>query len=172
MNKWSNHFNAITGKNGSGKSNFLDAIVFALGLTKKNNQLIRCSNPKEILFSSGNSRIRKGFVKIVFDNSDVKKSPPEYTHCKTITVERHFDLANSDIFKINDKSVLLAEFKKMMMSVHLNIDNPHFMVLQNQIQKLANMKDSEYLHLLEECCGIKMYDDILKKARKEIETKS
>lgn len=34
------------------------------------------------------------------------------------------------------------------------------------------MKESEYLHLLEECCGIKMYDDILKKAKKEIDTKS
>lgn len=89
-----------------------------------------------------------------------------------IIIERHFDLANSDIFKINDKSVLLAEFKKMLMSVGLNIDNAHFMVLQNQIQKLANMKEAEYLHLLEECCGIKMYDDILKKARREIQNKS
>jgi len=79
----------------------------------------------------------------VFDNSDKKKSPPEYQNCDTITVERHFDLANSDIFKINDKSVLLAEFKKMLMSVGLNIDNAHFMVLQNQIQKLANMKEAE-----------------------------
>jgi len=60
----------------------------------------------------------------------------------------------------------------MLMSVGLNIDNAHFMVLQNQIQKLANMKEAEYLHLLEECCGIKMYDDILKKARREIQNKS
>jgi len=79
----------------------------------------------------------------VFDNTDKDKQPPGFKDCDTITVERHFDLANSDIFKINDKSVLLAEFKKMLMSVGLNIDNAHFMVLQNQIQKLANMKDAE-----------------------------
>lgn len=43
----------------------------------------------------------------------------------------------------------------MLLSVHLNIDNPHFMVLQNQITKLASMKENDILKLLEECCGTK-----------------
>ena len=37
---WDSSFNAITGLNGSGKSNILDAICFVLGLT--NLQAVSC----------------------------------------------------------------------------------------------------------------------------------
>ena len=34
FNNFDHSFNAITGLNGSGKSNFLDAIIFVLGISK------------------------------------------------------------------------------------------------------------------------------------------
>lgn len=38
-----NRFNAITGLNGSGKSNILDAICFVLGITNLSQVWIECS---------------------------------------------------------------------------------------------------------------------------------
>ena len=46
-----NNFNAITGNNGSGKSNILDSICFVLGLS--NTNLLRVSKVQELIFSSG-----------------------------------------------------------------------------------------------------------------------
>ena len=34
LRNFDHSFNAITGQNGSGKSNFLDAIIFVLGISK------------------------------------------------------------------------------------------------------------------------------------------
>jgi AAA15 family ATPase/GTPase len=42
---WDPTFNAITGLNGSGKSNILDAICFVLGLTDMNQVFINLFSP-------------------------------------------------------------------------------------------------------------------------------
>ncbi|XP_029125810.1 structural maintenance of chromosomes protein 2-2 [Cajanus cajan] len=61
-------FNAITGLNGSGKSNILDSICFVLGIT--NLQQVRASNLQELVYKQGQAGITKATVSIVFDNSD------------------------------------------------------------------------------------------------------
>lgn len=66
-------FNAITGLNGSGKSNILDAICFVLGLS--NMSLARVSNLRELIYKSGQTGVSKASVTIVFDNSDKNQSP-------------------------------------------------------------------------------------------------
>ena len=50
-------FNAITGLNGSGKSNILDSICFLLGLT--NLQQIRAGHLTELIFKSGQAGVTK-----------------------------------------------------------------------------------------------------------------
>ena len=67
------HFNAITGLNGSGKSNILDAICFVLGITSLSN--VRASNLQELIYKYGNAGINKASVTIIFDNMDKKYSP-------------------------------------------------------------------------------------------------
>lgn len=49
------HFNAITGLNASGKSNILDSICFALGIT--NLQEFRASNLQEFVCKQGQAGI-------------------------------------------------------------------------------------------------------------------
>ena len=45
------HFNAITGLNGSGKSNILDSICFVLGIT--NLSQVRAGNLSELVYKQG-----------------------------------------------------------------------------------------------------------------------
>ncbi len=52
-------FNAITGLNGSGKSNILDSICFVLGITNLAN--VRAANLTELVYKSG--QVRTAFVR-------------------------------------------------------------------------------------------------------------
>uniref|UniRef100_A0A6N2L152 RecF/RecN/SMC N-terminal domain-containing protein n=1 Tax=Salix viminalis TaxID=40686 RepID=A0A6N2L152_SALVM len=79
-------FNAITGLNGSGKSNILDSICFVLGIT--NLQQVRASNLQELVYKQGQAGITKATVSIVFDNSDRSRSPLGYENHSEITVTR------------------------------------------------------------------------------------
>lgn len=79
-------FNAITGLNGSGKSNILDSICFVLGIT--NLQQVRASNLQELVYKQGQAGITKATVSIVFDNSDRSRSPLGYEAHSEITVTR------------------------------------------------------------------------------------
>ena len=83
---WDAQFNAITGLNGSGKSNILDAICFVLGIS--NLSQVRASSLSELVYKQGQAGISKATVSIIFDNSDAKGSPIGYEHCETITVTR------------------------------------------------------------------------------------
>lgn len=64
------HFNAITGLNGSGKSNILDAICFVLGIS--NLSQVRVSNLQELVYKQGQAGVTKASVTLVFSNIDKK----------------------------------------------------------------------------------------------------
>lgn len=85
-------FNAITGLNGSGKSNILDSICFVLGIT--NLQQVRAANLQELVYKQGQAGITKATVSIVFDNSDRSRSPLGYEDYSEITVTRQVQFPN------------------------------------------------------------------------------
>ncbi|KAG2329742.1 hypothetical protein Bca52824_000922 [Brassica carinata] len=80
------HFKAITGLNGSGKSNILDSICFVLGIT--NLQQVRAASLQELVYKQGQAGITKATVSVTFDNSEVNKSPLGYEQHSEITVTR------------------------------------------------------------------------------------
>lgn len=79
-------FNAITGLNGSGKSNILDSICFLLGISHL--QYIRAENNEDLVFRKGQSGVTKATVTITFDNRDPKHKPIGYESDNTIVIRR------------------------------------------------------------------------------------
>jgi structural maintenance of chromosome 2 len=79
-------FNAITGLNGTGKSNILDAICFVLGISELKQ--VRVSKLQELVYKQGQAGVTKASVTIVFDNHDREKSPIGYEDYSQITVTR------------------------------------------------------------------------------------
>lgn len=73
-------FNAITGFNGSGKSNILDAIQFLLGSTNKEMLRLK-SNITEIIYKEGCSGIEKASVSIKFKCPNKNLRPTGYESC-------------------------------------------------------------------------------------------
>ncbi|XP_070563660.1 structural maintenance of chromosomes protein 2-like [Ptychodera flava] len=162
-------FNAITGLNGSGKSNILDSICFLLGIT--NLQQVRASNLQELVYKGGQSGITKATVTITFDNVDKKQSPVGYDGYDEITVTRQVVIGGRNKYLINGSNAQNARVQDLFRSVQLNINNPHFLIMQGRITKVLNMKPPEILAMIEEAAGTSMYEQKKASAQKTIEKK-
>ncbi|KAH9616078.1 hypothetical protein KSS87_006594 [Heliosperma pusillum] len=202
-------FNAITGLNGSGKSNILDSICFVLGIT--NLQQVRASNLQELVYKQGQAGITKATVSIIFDNSDRNRSPLGYEDSPEITVTRqgsmvhllrkYNDFHGIELVEIGDAfefhwlikltlwrllSIVVGGRNKYLInghlaqpsrvqnlfhSVQLNVNNPHFLIMQGRITKVLNMKPPEILSMLEEAAGTRMYETKKESALKTLEKK-
>jgi len=147
-------FNAITGLNGSGKSNILDAICFVMGISRM--ALIRVEKMQELVYNGGKSGVSKASVTLKFENKDKIMSPPNYTDCEIITVTRTIENNKVKCF-INGKVETQEKVRDLFTSVKLNVNNPHFLIMQGRITKVINMNKKELLELLEEASGVSQY---------------
>lgn len=162
-------FNAITGLNGSGKSNILDAICFVLGLS--NMSLARCTTLRELIFKNGQAGIHKAIVTVTFDNTDKDQSPTGYDHLSEIVIRREVHLNSRTKYYVCGQSVSNTQVSDLFHSVQLNISNPHFLIMQGRITKVLNMKPHDILAMIEEATGVSMYELKKKSTQGMIEKK-
>lgn len=166
---WDPQFNAITGLNGSGKSNILDAICFVLGISSMTT--VRASNLQDLIYKRGQAGVTKASVTIVFDNSDSSKSPIGFESIPKISVTRQIVLGGTSKYLINGHRAQQQAVLQLFQSVQLNINNPNFLIMQGKITKVLNMKALEILSLIEEAAGTKMFEDRKDKAEKTMSKK-
>ncbi|KEG14016.1 structural maintenance of chromosome (SMC) [Trypanosoma grayi] len=165
------HFNAITGLNGSGKSNIFDAICFVMGIT--NLKRVRAEDPRELIFRAGTTGVHAARVTIEFINDDPRTAPPGYS-CEEypiITVGRQIKLGGKQQFFLNNTVSMQSKVKRFFESISLNVDNPHFMVLQGTVHKLIGMRSQDILSLIEEAVGTKAFDHRRRTAESLIRSK-
>lgn len=82
-------FNAVTGLNGSGKSNILDAICFVMGISKMS--AIRADKMQDLVYKGGNAGVTKASVTLVFDNKNKDQSPNGYENSDKISITRSIE---------------------------------------------------------------------------------
>jgi len=162
-------FNAITGLNGSGKSNILDAICFVLGIS--NLTQVRVGNLQELVYKQGQAGVTKATVTIVFNNAKTDESPVGYESDKQITVTRQVVIGGKNKYMINGRTVQQSQVANLFHSVQLNVNNPHFLIMQGRITKVLNMKPEETLSMIEEAAGTRMFETKKQAALKTIEKK-
>jgi structural maintenance of chromosome 2 len=167
---WDPTFNAITGLNGSGKSNILDAICFCLGIGRF--ELLRASGgASDLIYKRGQAGITKASVTLVFDNSDKPKSPIGFEDYASISVTRQIVLGGTSKYLINGHRAQQQTVQNLFQSVQLNINNPNFLIMQGRITKVLNMKSTEILGMVEEAAGTRMFEDRREKAFKTMAKK-
>ncbi|CAI4061130.1 hypothetical protein SKDZ_06G0960 [Saccharomyces kudriavzevii ZP591] len=166
---WDPQFNAITGLNGSGKSNILDAICFVLGIASMST--VRASSLQDLIYKRGQAGVTKASVTIVFDNTDKLNSPIGFTNSPQISVTRQVVLGGTSKYLINGHRAPQQSVLQLFQSVQLNINNPNFLIMQGKITKVLNMKPSEILSLIEEAAGTKMFEDRREKAERTMSKK-
>ncbi|KAL8926596.1 MAG: hypothetical protein Q9172_001724 [Xanthocarpia lactea] len=166
---WDESFNSITGLNGSGKSNILDAICFVLGITSMST--VRAQNIQDLIYKRGQAGVTKASVTIVFDNHEKKKSPIGFEEYAQISVTRQIVLGGTSKYLINGHRAQQQTVQNLFQSVQLNINNPNFLIMQGRITKVLNMKPVEILAMIEEAAGTRMFEDRKEKAHKTMTKK-
>ncbi|KAJ4324035.1 Structural maintenance of chromosomes protein 2 [Neodidymelliopsis sp. IMI 364377] len=166
---WDDSFNSITGLNGSGKSNILDAICFVLGIT--NLGVVRAQNLQDLIYKRGQAGVTKASVTITFDNRDTKNSPVGFESWPSIAVTRTIVLGGASKYLINGNRAQQNTVQNLFQSVQLNINNPNFLIMQGRVTKVLNMKPVEILSMLEEAAGTRMFEDRRDKAYKTMAKK-
>jgi structural maintenance of chromosome 2 len=58
---------------------------------------------------------------------------------------------------INGKVESQDKVRTLFRSVKLNVDNPHFLIMQGKVTKIINNKPADNLGLLEEASGTSLY---------------
>ncbi|KAG2446681.1 hypothetical protein HYH02_008249 [Chlamydomonas schloesseri] len=169
LNNFDRSFNAITGLNGSGKSNILDSICFVLGIKKLDQ--VRAQNLQELVYKQGQAGIQRASVSITFRNDDPKTGPSGYEDKETIVVTRQIAVGGRNKYTINGQAATETRVADLFQSVQLNVNNPTFLIMQGRITKVLNMKPPEILALLEEASGTKMYEKKKQNALKTLEKK-
>eukprot|EP00037_Helgoeca_nana_P026180 m.294095 g.294095 ORF g.294095 m.294095 type:complete len:1217 (+) comp27155_c0_seq1:147-3797(+) len=149
-------FNAITGLNGSGKSNILDSICFVLGIT--NLTQVRAKSLQDLIYKNGQAGITKATVSVCFDNTDKDQSPVGYSDQDEIIVTRQVAIGGKSKYLINGHNAQKGRVENFFHSVQLNVNNPHFLIMQGRITKVLNMKPRETLSMVEEAAGTRMYE--------------
>ncbi|KAF9580847.1 Structural maintenance of chromosomes protein 2 [Lunasporangiospora selenospora] len=166
---WDPEFNAITGLNGSGKSNILDAICFVLGIT--NWTQVRASSIQDLIYKRGQAGVTKASVTVVFNNQDREQSPVGFESSKQITITRQILIGGRSKYLVNGHTAQQQVVQTLFQSVQLNINNPHFLIMQGKITKVLNMKPPEILSMIEEAAGTRMFEERKEKALKTIAKK-
>ena len=159
-------FNAITGLNGTGKSNILDSICFVLGIS--NLSQVRVGNLQELVYKQGQAGVTKASVTIVFNNQDTASSPVGYEQHKQITISRQIVIGGKNKYMINGVTAQQQQVQNLFHSVQLNVNNPHFLIMQGRITKVLNMKPPEILSMIEEAAGTRMFETKKQAALKTI----
>lgn len=162
-------FNAITGLNGSGKSNVLDSICFVLGIS--NLSQVRAGSLQELVYKGGQAGVTKATVTLMFNNDDKANAPVGYEMYDEITVTRQIVIGGRNKYLINGHVAPPTRVQNLFHLVGLNVNNPHFLIMQGRITKVINMKPPEMLSMVEEAAGTKMYENKKQAALRTIEKK-
>lgn len=140
-----------------------------MGIT--NLSQVRAGNLSELVYKQGQAGVNKATVTIVFNNQDEASSPVGYEQCPEVTVTRQVLLGGKSKYMINGRNAPAGQVQNLFHSVQLNVNNPHFLIMQGRITKVLNMKPHEILGMVEEAAGTRMYETKRQAALKTIEKK-
>lgn len=119
------------------------------------------------MYKQGQAGVTKATVTIIFNNSDVSTSPIGYESHKQISVTRQVAIGGKNKYMINGHTVQQSQVQNFFHSVQLNVNNPHFLIMQGRITKVLNMKPEEILSMIEEAAGTRMFE-----AKKQVSLKT
>ena len=143
-------FNAISGQNGSGKSNIMDAIRFVLG--ENSPKSLRESKMTSLI--NEKAKIKQARVSIQIANDDHALPLQE----DTVTITRELLEDGSQRYYINGKKTTRNAVIDLLLSSKISYDGINI-VPQGALNRIAEMTPNERRLMLEEIVGIKAYDE-------------
>ena len=91
---------------------------------------MRVKNLQELVYKQGQAGITKASVTLVFNNEDSSRSPIGYEEYDKITISRQVVLGGRNKYLIQGHSAQVNQVQNLFHSVQLNVNNPHFLIMQ------------------------------------------
>ncbi len=144
--------NGVIGPNGTGKSNIIEALKWAMGETAAKS--LRASGMDDVIFSGTSTRSSRNIAKvsITLDNSE-KKLPEKYNKDSIIEIERQITRDSGSKYKINGKEVRAKEIHFLLADASSGARSSSI-INQGQVGEIINLKPNERRRLLEDAAGI------------------
>lgn len=128
-------------------------------------------NLSELVYKQGQAGVTKASVTVVFNNDNKSCSPVGYEMHDRITITRQIVIGGRNRYLLNSHNVQQNQIQNLFHSVSLNVNNPHFLIMQGRITKVINMKHQETLGMIEEAAGTRMYENKKAGALRTLEKK-
>jgi chromosome segregation protein len=160
-------FTVITGPNGSGKTNILDAVLFALG--ELSTRRLRAENAAKLIFhgseKAGLEKAKMAKVIIQFDNSD-GVMPVDTV---TVTVSREVYRNGQSVYRLNGRRISRARTIEILSMAAISSASQNI-ILQGTITRLTDVTPTERRKIIEDLVGIAQYDSEKAEAEEKLRT--
>ncbi len=150
---------AIVGPNGCGKSNLVDAIIWALGEGRL--RTLKGERVGDIIFSGSQKREPAGMAEVVLWIEDKEWDEP-------LSVGRIIYRSGDSEFRINGKKVRLKDVQDELWKRGLG-GKDYFVIEQGNIGAIITYKPTEKRALIEEAAGIVKYKERKRESKLKLE---
>lgn len=160
-------FTAITGPNGSGKTNILDAFLFSLG--ELSTKRLRAETAAKLIFhgseKGGLERPKMAKVVIQFDNSDGRMP----VDTATVTISREVYRNGQSVYRLNGRRISRAHNLEILSMAGISSTSQNI-ILQGTITRLTDISPMERRKIIEDLVGIGQYDSEKAQAEEKLRT--
>eukprot|EP00439_Symbiodinium_sp_Y106_P049675 s1600_g6.t1 len=143
--------NVVVGFNGSGKSNFFQAILFVLS---DQFSSLRAETRKALLHEGAGQAVLTAYVEVVLDNSD-RRIPLE---TDSVSIRRLIGVKKDD-WLLDGKHATKAEIFGLLEGAGFAKTSPYYIVQQGKVSELTMMTDAQRLGLLKSISGAGIWDE-------------
>ncbi|MCX8178456.1 MAG: AAA family ATPase [Candidatus Aenigmarchaeota archaeon] len=154
----------IAGPNGSGKTNILDAICFALG--RSSVKSLRAERLHDLIYHGNKKTPPSEFasVSMWFDNSS-KIFPFEETE---ISITRKVNKSGMSLFKINGKTTTREKVLEVLSAARIHPDGFNI-IMQGDVNQVIEMTPEERRFIIDDISGISQYNEKKNKAKANLD---
>ncbi|MDR1992463.1 MAG: chromosome segregation protein SMC [Nitrososphaerota archaeon] len=148
-------FTAITGPNGSGKTNIMDALLFSLG--ELSTKRLRAENSAKLIFhgseKGGLEKAKMAKVVVQFDNTD-GLMPVE---TNTVTISREVYRNGQSVYRLNGRRMSRTHITETLSMAAISSMSQNI-IPQGTITRLTDLTSLERRKIIEDLIGIAQYD--------------
>lgn len=155
------YFNAgitsIVGPNGCGKSNVVDAIIWALG--ERGTKSLRVKEMGDVIFHGSNGKRPVNIAEVIIELTD---GPKEFS------VKRRIYRDGTNEYFLNNEIVRLKDVQDFFLGTGVGL-NSYAIVEQGKIESFIQMKPQERRVIVEEASGITRFEEKKRDAMARLE---
>jgi chromosome segregation protein len=138
---------SIVGPNGCGKSNIVDAMVWALG--ERGTKTLRVKDMGDVIFHGSNGKRPVNIAEVTIDLTDGGKD---------VSVKRRVYRDGTSEYLLNGETVRLKDVQDFFLGTGIGV-NSYAIVEQGRIEYIIQMKPQERRVVIEETSGITRFEE-------------